>query len=568
MTPINRREWIQLMAASGVTLVAGKAFGQRQPPAPFYQLEAKWITKTLNGHRAMLRSYNGQIPGPLLTARPGQTLNIRLKNSLFAPANAPASGAIPPGVSTKWNGDHNVPHDFEVTNLHTHGFDTVPHLFTPLGTSDPASSMIAIKPRDSFDYAFPLPEDHPPGFYWYHPHHHGSTAVQAVTGMAGGVIIKGDIDEVPEIKAARDIPLVINDIGLFPHETRAGLWLYAPTQNAIWQTFGGNVTIYNPTTKQNVATKLKGGFTTGDYPLRYYLLNGQPFYEETHNANLPTEPLGAQLPYQKINVAPGEVVRFRMLNACSDNFMPLWVEGHDVHMIALDGVNFTAPRTIPETTGACPPPQFSLAPSNRAEFLIKGSTTPGTYRIMELGQTEQFLASDPKVIAVIEIPQNTPNKNMKLPAKLPTPTRYYPLIKPSEIKRKRTVVFNANFPAQKNVYVGLDFQINDRLYDEHVVPNEDRVKLDTAEEWTIQVPDHDHGGTEGHPFHIHVDHFEVISVGNAKLPPGTIHDTIWVPKNTSVVIRLKFLGFKGKSVYHCHILPHEDTGMMQNFLIE
>lgn len=57
-------------------------------------------------------------------------------------------------------------------------------------------------------------------------------------------------------------------------------------------------------------------------------------------------------------------------------------------------------------------------------------------------------------------------------------------------------------------------------------------------------------------------------VGSAQMPPGTIHDTIWVPKNTSVVIRLKFLGFKGKSVYHCHILPHEDTGMMQNFLIE
>jgi len=114
----------------------------------------------------------------------------------------------------------------------------------------------------------------------------------------------------------------------------------------------------------------------------------------------------------------------------------------------------------------------------------------------------------------------------------------------------------------------LDFQINDQLYDEHVVPADDRVKLDTAEEWTLQVPDHDHGGTEGHPFHIHVDHFEVISVGGSQLPPGTIHDTIWVPKNTSVVIRLKFLGFKGKSVYHCHILPHEDTGMMQNFLIE
>jgi FtsP/CotA-like multicopper oxidase with cupredoxin domain len=564
MSSITRREWLQLMAASGITLAAGKAFGQRGP-APF-TLEAKWITRTLNGNRAMLRSYNGQVPGPLLKVRPGETLRIRLKNSLFAPPNTPARGAVPPGVSTKWNHDHNVPHEFEVTNLHTHGFDTIPHLFAPLGTSDPASKMIAVRPGESFDYAFPLPEDHPPGLYWYHPHHHGSTAVQAVTGMAGGIIIYGDVDEVPEIKAARDIPLVVNDIGLFPHETTPNLWLYNPTQNAIWQTFGGNVTIYDPATKQNVATKLKGGFTTGDYPLRYYLLNGQPFYEETHNPNIPTEPLGAQLPYQKFTVAPGEVVRFRMLNACSDNFMPILIEGHDVHMIALDGVNFPAPRTVPALSGTCPAPQFSLAPSNRAEFLIKGSGTPGTYRILELEQDEQFLFSDSKVIAVIEVTGTA--KNMNLPATLPTPGRYYPLIKPDEIARKRTLTFAANFPAQKNLFVGLDFMINDRLYDEQVVPADDRVKLNTAEEWTITVPDHDHGGTEGHPFHIHVDHFEVISVGGAQLPPGTIQDTLWVPKNTSAVIRLRFLGFKGKAVYHCHILPHEDTGMMQNFLIE
>ena len=101
MTPINRREWLQLMAASGITLAADRAIGQRQRPAPVRQLEAKWISKTLNGHRAMLRSYNGQIPGPLLTAKPGETLNIRLKNSLSAPRNAPARGAIPPGVSTR-----------------------------------------------------------------------------------------------------------------------------------------------------------------------------------------------------------------------------------------------------------------------------------------------------------------------------------------------------------------------------------------------------------------------------------------------------------------------------------
>lgn len=59
----------------------------------------------------------------------------------------------------------------------------------------------------------------------------------------------------------------------------------------------------------------------------------------------------------------------------------------------------------------------------------------------------------------------------------------------------------------------------------------------------------------------------MISVGGVPLPPATIQDVIWVPQNTEAVIRMRLKQWKGKSVYHCHILPHEDTGMMQNFLI-
>ena len=108
-----------------------------------------------------------------------------------------------------------------------------------------------IGPGQSYDYRFQIPADHPPGLYWYHPHLHGSTAVQAVSGMAGGMIVGGDIDEVPEIKAARDIPLVIQDIGLFPGaRQKADPWSYEFEQNAIWQTFTGNVTKYDPVTQE------------------------------------------------------------------------------------------------------------------------------------------------------------------------------------------------------------------------------------------------------------------------------------------------------------------------------
>ena len=558
MGRISRRDWLAAggaMVGAGLMQNGGRAQSVREA-GQYEVLEARWTTAVFDGVTARLRSYNGQVPGPMLHARPGETLKIRLKNSL------------PKTSSAGWNGNHNVPHMFSATNLHMHGLDIAPHLFAPLGTSDPLARMISVESGQSLDYSFQLPADQPPGLYWYHPHHHGSTVIQAVSGMAGGMIVYGNVDEVPEIKAARDIPLVVQDIGLFESEDEPNTWTYNPKQNAMWQTFGGYVFIYDPATGQDVPQpNLKGGFTTGDYKLRFFLLNGKPFFREDHNyaPNLATQPLGKQLPPARITVAPGEVVRFRMLNACSDNLMPVAVEGHDMYLIALDGVNFPAPRVIPALASGTSSSngQVLLAPANRAEFLIKASTKPGVYRIQQLAQAEQFLFSSPRTIAEIEVSGSA--KNMALPTALPTPSRYYPLIQPSEVKRIRNIVFEGMFPPVINPAVGLDFMINGNQYDELAVPHV--VQLGTVEEWHIQVMGAHHGGTEGHPFHIHVNHFETISTGGVAAPPGTIQDTVWTPEKSETVIRMKFKQWKGKAVLHCHILPHEDTGMMQNFLI-
>lgn len=556
----------KFLAASGMAMASGPSLlanlvdedqNTSRPGSDIWLLEPQWKETELAGTKVRLRSYNGQIPGPLKTIQPGELLRIRLKNSLT------------PYDSSGWDGNPDVPHMLDTTNLHLHGLDIVPHLFEPVGTSDPMAPMIHIGPGASYDYRIQIPRDHPPGLNWYHPHHHGSTAVQVVTGMAGGIIIHGEIDEVPEIKAARDIPLIIQDIGLFPSEEDHTVWTYEPRQNSIWQTFDGYVTI------KGQKTDLQGGFTTGDYKLRYFLLNGQPFFKEEHRycppqtsdqaaaSCSPTDPIATQIKPQRFKLAPGEVVRFRMLNGNSDNMMPIIVEGHEMYLIAMDGNNYEAPRVMPVQHPNGSAWQVLLAPANRAEFLIKAVNTPGIYRIIQLAQSEQFLSSARKVIAEIEVAG--PHKDMKLPKKLPRPSRDYPLIKPDEIKRVRKFVFSSQFPGVQNPIVGIDFMINEQLYDEFAVCA--APELNTAEEWHISVPNSQHGGTEGHPFHIHVNDFEVISVGGVPQPPGTIQDTLWVPQNTEAVIRMRFKQWKGKSVFHCHILPHEDTGMMQNFLI-
>ena len=561
---ISRR---QLMLAGTVSTAGGllrqPALGQQSDATGDIQritLDCGWHDTTLDGKAVRLRAYNEQVPGPVIETRPGQTLDITLRNNLTA------------FDSSDWDkARENVPHELNTTNLHLHGLEIVPHLFDPVGTSDPKAKMIAIEPEGGrYRYEFQIAEDQPPGLFWYHPHKHGSTAVQAVSGMAGAIIVRGDIDLVPEIRDAREFVLAISDIGLFPSDDSADgdLWLYEPKQNAIWDTTTGEVR--KGTWDDPDPTELNGGFTTGDYKLRYFMVNGAPFFREKHNFDDPRKPDAEQLDVPRYTLRPGEVVRFRMLNATSDNLMPIVVKDHDVHLIALDGVNFPAPRSVPgvpidatDSDG-----QVLLAPANRAEFLIKASEQPGIYPIRQLEQSRQFLHSAAKKIAEIEVAGT--GVDMKLPTELPLPSRHYPLIAPSEITGFQSVVFKSVFHGEENKRVGIDFLVGDEfnqtLYQEGIVDPQFVVKRGDAEEWTLSVAGRSE--SEGHPFHIHVNAFEVVSIGGQPQESGTIQDTVWVEPGRDVVIRMKYRQWTGKSVFHCHILPHEDTGMMKNFLIE
>ena len=88
----------------------------------------------------------------------------------------------------------------------------------------------------------------------------------------------------------------------------------------------------------------------------------------------------------------------------------------------------------------------------------------------------------------------------------------------------------------------------------------------TAEEWTILNPT-----MCAHPFHIHVNSFQLTKVNGAAVTPN-FYDTFMVPPGMpgapgSITFRIRFKELRGKAVYHCHILPHEDTGMMNNLEI-
>jgi len=81
--------------------------------------------------------------------------------------------------------------------------------------------------------------------------------------------------------------------------------------------------------------------------------------------------------------------------------------------------------------------------------------------------------------------------------------------------------------------------------------------LGTIEEWTIR-----NGTDMDHPFHLHVHPFQIVAIDGATVTPAGWEDTVNIRKGQSVTLRIPFRDFAGPTVFHCHILEHEDLGMM------
>ena len=120
------------------------------------------------------------------------------------------------------------------------------------------------------------------------------------------------------------------------------------------------------------------------------------------------------------------------------------------------------------------------------------------------------------------------------------------------IAKKRTVVFSEN---AKGFYInGKEFSADRTLFNP---------QIGTTEEWTIK-----NTTKEEHPFHIHVNDFQVMSINGKPVDAKSLRDTQALPIGGEIVIRMRFTDFLGRYVFHCHILAHEDGGMMGQYVTE
>lgn len=255
----------------------------------------------------------------------------------------------------------------------------------------------------------------------------------------------------------------------------------------------------------------------------------------------------------EIEIRPGETQRWRLLNANPHRALWLHIDGHDIHQIGQDGIPFAAPKRLPHVM---------LTAANRVEFITRGGE-PGRYRIYAERYDQGHPGGPRPRVQLATLVVAGPRADGRIPARLVEPPRMPDL----PVVRRRTLKFSGDISGRTGA--GVVFRIDDKEYDMDRIDQE--VEAGTVEEWTIVNDD-----VFQHPFHIHVNPFQVVDVRGIPLgdtswgspDPAVWWDTFRLPPKGQFTLRTYFRpDATGKTVYHCHILPHEDNGMMGNILI-
>ncbi|WP_254803023.1 multicopper oxidase family protein [Kitasatospora sp. SUK 42] len=237
-----------------------------------------------------------------------------------------------------------------------------------------------------------------------------------------------------------------------------------------------------------------------------------------------------------IRIRPGETQLWRLANIGANIYYKLHLPGSAFHVIAQDG--YPVERVYAADSLVIPA-------GARFDVLVQGGP-PGTTPLQTLAYDtgpdgNQF----PQVDLATVVSQGTPME----PATLPVRFAHNDDLADAPIAARHDIVYTENA-------AGTEFYINGEQFDPNRVDLTS--KLNTVEEWRVV-----NNTGEEHSFHVHTDHFQLMSINGTPTPPDhRWYETINVPANGNAVLRIRFDDFTGRTVLHCHILNHEDKGMM------
>jgi len=244
----------------------------------------------------------------------------------------------------------------------------------------------------------------------------------------------------------------------------------------------------------------------------------------------------------RLYVDRGEVQRWRILNASNARFYRLSLENHDLNLIGTDGGLLDQPY---------PRSELLLSPGERVDVLVKANQKSGNYRLRALPYSRMGMSGD-QTITLMTVTYNGGNQNQSIPLSIKDNARRLdPGLLP--IKAERTLTLSMG---QANAYInGQDFDV-----DPYTIMSD----VGTYEIWTIV----NQSGMD-HPFHHHVNPAQILSVSGGDAGYASLYtttpawkDTVLVPKWGSVRMLVPVMDYDGMAMFHCHILEHEDIGMM------
>jgi FtsP/CotA-like multicopper oxidase with cupredoxin domain len=248
-----------------------------------------------------------------------------------------------------------------------------------------------------------------------------------------------------------------------------------------------------------------------------------------------------------IDMRPGEVQRWRLVGSQYQDDLLLELDRHRLNVIAYDGIQLGAMKELK---------QLLMVPGQRADVLVQAGA-PGTYELNAMPFDQGHPSPTGPLARVVVSGEPLP---MKLPAALPKPP--FETIRDSEITGRRTLTLSTygdppgNYPGA--LWQEFKFMVDGKTFNPSRI--DQRVKLGAVEEWTIVNND----GRDDHAFHIHTNPFQVTQVNGRPQADPEWRDTVLVPnKGGSVVFRSRFLDYTGVFMLHCHMMNHEEMGMMQ-----
>jgi FtsP/CotA-like multicopper oxidase with cupredoxin domain len=582
--------------------------------------------------KVALRSYGGCLTGPAIEVKPGNTLQIFLQNDFDA--NDPT---CTPSASSG-------PECFNTINMHFHGLHV-----SPTGNSD--NVLLNIAPQTHFEYEVNIPADHPSGTFWYHPHRHGSTAIQVASGASGALIVRGDRHYVG--RGTGDIDTILHDASGQPMTEKIMLLQQIPyacfnapgkintNPDGTWKCDSDQTGVVNDFNDQLDSP------TVWDTSGRFTSINGavQPAF----------------------TVPAGEVQRWRFIHAGIHDTVNLqivpMVASAPNAALAVRGILLGTPKQQEaEVKQLCPSlvadgskpvdlvPQFEIAtdgltrsaivpigvgqqsqsggigtnflqPGYRSDILVV-FPHPGTYCVLNQAATPAERTNSggggqgpnvTQLLATVIVDggqsvsgdlgtyvrqtlydgnRNDPDlPKAALDGLLRGDLRPWrgmpeegPASNPANPRMASFYIGNLPDPGHPNQPKGpFGFWLNEKEYDPDRVDM--TMQVNSTEDWVLTS----YG--EPHIYHIHVNPFEVMDVtfkgtsifgsdGKCLIPPDnaglqnqycnmwhTFKDTVFVQNDYQVHVRTTYERYIGEYVIHCHILDHEDSGMMANVLI-